>query len=337
MQPSGNPNSLHPYLAAMLEVIGIHKKLSAAFALGPVEFRQEKLQRISIAGETGSGKSTLLKIIAGILQPDGGKVLFNEKRVLGPDEQLIPGHPGVAYLPQDHALRNNYRIEELLDYANRLPEEEAIALYKLCRIDHLLQRKNDQLSGGEKQRIALARLLVGAPKLLMMDEPFSNLDLIHKNILRTVIENIGRQLQISCILTSHDPTDTLSWADEIIVMRNGQIVQQAAPHTIYHQPINEYVAGLFGDFDLLEPGIAMLFNHEITDNKRLFIRPEQLVISKKAQGVPARLDQLIFRGVYQVAKLDINGRQLNAITLLDGLNTGEMVYVSMASQEPWLL
>ena len=118
-------------------------------------------------------------------------------------------------------------MEELLEYANKLPATEAASLYKLCRIDHLLKRKNDQLSGGEKQRIALARLLVGSPKLLLLDEPFSNLDLIHKNILKSVIEDIGERMKLTCMLTSHDPMDTLSWADEIIVRKDGQIIQQA--------------------------------------------------------------------------------------------------------------
>jgi ABC-type sugar transport system ATPase subunit len=325
-----------PYLAPMLQVQRIQKKLSPVFSLGPVVFTQQKGQRISITGETGSGKSSLLRIIAGMLQADEGKVLFNNKRVLGPDEQLIPGHPGIAYLPQDHALRNNYRIEELLEYANRLAETDAVDLYRLCRIDHLLQRKNDQLSGGEKQRIALARLLVGAPQLLLMDEPFSNLDLIHKNILRSVLDDISAKLQISCILTSHDPADTLSWADEIIVMRDGRIVQQAAPQTIYHQPNDEYVAGLFGDYELIEPAIAALFNQHIADDKRLFLRPGDFLINKKAQGIPAKITGLVFRGLYQMVQLAIGQWQFRGITLMDDLQEGDTVYVSLTAGEKWL-
>jgi ABC-type sugar transport system ATPase subunit len=334
-----NHSTIHyTYLAAMLQVSGIHKKLSAVFSLQDVSFHQEKGRRISITGETGSGKSTLLKIVAGWIQADSGTVLFNDKRVLGPDEQLIPGHPGIAYLPQDHALRNNYRMEELLEYANRLPEADAIALYKLCRIEHLLSRKNDQLSGGEKQRIALARLLVGAPRLLLMDEPFSNLDFIHKNILRSVIADIGAKLEISCILTSHDPADTLSWADEIIVMRHGRIVQQAAPATIYRQPVDEYVAELFGHYELLEPALAALFNQPIPENKKLFVRPDELRINEKALGIPAKVEYSSFHGVYQLVHLDIRGKKLRAVTPGDTWEAGDTVYLSLATiAKPWLL
>jgi ABC-type sugar transport system ATPase subunit len=204
-----------------LQVSSIRKQLSPSFTLGSIQFSQPQGKKISITGETGSGKSSLLRIIAGLLQPDAGNVFFEGSRVPGPDEKLLPGHPDIAYLSQDHELRNNYRMGELLEYANKIPADQALALYRLCRIDHLLQRKNDQLSGGEKQRVALARLLVGSPKLLLLDEPFSNLDLIHKNILKGVIGDIAERLQITCMLTSHDPTDTLSWADEILVMRHG--------------------------------------------------------------------------------------------------------------------
>ena len=110
--------------------------------------------------------------------------------------------------------------------------EEAATLFEICQVDHLLKRRTDQLSGGEKQRIALCMLLVKCPKLLVLDEPFSNLDPIHKTVLKTVIEDIGKRLQITCMLTSHDPHDTLSWADEILVMKNGKIIQQGTPRGI---------------------------------------------------------------------------------------------------------
>src|SRR6478752_3027013 len=106
--------------------------------------------------------------------------------------------------------------------ASRIPGTIAKTVFEVCRISHLLKRKTDQLSGGEKQRIALARVLISYPKLLILDEPFSNLDLIHKNVLKSIIDDIGTQLQITCILASHDPLDTLSWADEMLVLRNGK-------------------------------------------------------------------------------------------------------------------
>src|ERR1700754_4544564 len=132
----------------ILSVSNLHKQINPFFAVRDVSFVQQPLQQIAIVGETGSGKSTLLKMIAGLIQPDGGSIYFEDIKIKGPDEQLIAGHPAIAYLSQHYELRNNYRMEELLEYASKLSSKQAAELYRLCRIDHLMQRKTGQLSGG---------------------------------------------------------------------------------------------------------------------------------------------------------------------------------------------
>lgn len=242
-------------------------------ALNEIKFTLRKGRRLAIAGETGSGKSTLLKTIAGLATPQAdrmapgkalptpadGAVWFEGVKVAGPFERLIPGQPGIAYLSQHFELWHNYRVEEILDYTNDLDPVEANTLYQLCHIEHLLQRRTDQLSGGERQRIALARLLVHPPRLLLLDEPFSNLDMIHKRTLKKVIRDVGATFDITTILVSHDPYDILSWAEEIIILKEGRIIQQGTPRKVYERPLDEYVAGLLGDYTL--------------DNG-VFIRPE---------------------------------------------------------------
>jgi ABC-type sugar transport system ATPase subunit len=220
-------------------------------ALPRIRFVQPKGRHLAIAGETGSGKSTLLKTIAGLVTPGEGVVFFEGARVEGPLERLIPGQPGIAYLSQYFELWHHYRVEEVLSYSNDLSPEEAAGLYRLCHIDHLLQRRTDQLSGGERQRIALARLLVHPPRLLLLDEPFSNLDMIHKRLLKKVIRESTEKYGITCILVSHDPYDTLSWADELILLREGRLHQQGAPLDVYSRPIDEYAAGLLGEYSMV--------------------------------------------------------------------------------------
>lgn len=310
---------------SLLTVSDIQKKEGEDFALKGISFTQEPFYNIAITGESGSGKSTLMKIIAGLAQPDAGEVRFEDQKIKGPNDKLIPGHPGIAYLSQHFELRNNYRVEELLSYANKLSEEDANALYKICQIDHFLKRKNDQLSGGEKQRIALARLLITAPRLLLLDEPFSNLDLIHKNTLKSVIHDIGEQLKISCILVSHDPLDTLSWADEILVMKNGEIVQRGKPEQIYLQPVNAYVAGLFGKYNLIGP-------------KQLFVRPESFKIVKGGSfALEGTIQKVAFLGSAWELEVKLAEQTITVQTHLSGMAKGNTLYIALPQEGAWFL
>lgn len=318
---------------ALLKVSGISKQLGGNVVLQDISFTQKKFQKLAIVGESGSGKSTLLKIIGGLIQPDSGDVLFENKHVEGPNERLIPGHPKMAYLSQHFELRNNYRVEEILEYANTLPEAEAQSLYEICHISQLLKRKTDQVSGGEKQRIAMARLLIGAPSLFLLDEPFSNLDVLHRNTLRAVIRNMGEKLGITCLLVSHDPADALSWADEILVMKNGQIIQQGTPEKIYRQPVNDYAAGLFGKYNAFSKTQAAVFG-EIPKiyghGKKLFIRPEAftLLAKKSKTAIAGKVTEVAFLGSCYEVEVALPNALVTVKTDTGTVNKGDTVYVT---------
>ena len=280
---------------------------------GGISFTQKKGQNLAIAGETGSGKSTLLKIIAGLTEPSAGTVLFEGERVLGPKERLVPGQPGIAYLSQHFELWHNYRVEEILSYANDLSPQESADLYAICHIDHLMGRRTDALSGGERQRIALARLLVKPPRLLLLDEPFSNLDMIHKDTLKRVIRNIGEQLDITCILVSHDPLDLMAWADEVLVLRNGSVEQQGPPERIYRLPVNEYVAGLFGKYNLIG---------------KTFVRPEdiRIVDESNLEGV---VESVVFQGWYYDVEVRLKNSTVVLRTTVETLKKMDRVRIAL--------
>lgn len=236
---------------SLLEVRNISRFDGRNLVLNDISFDQQHRQKLAIAGETGSGKSTLVKIIAGFIQPDNGSVFYNGERVLGPLEKLIAGHPKIGYLSQHFELRNNYIIDDLLDYSNKLTRPEADKIFEICQIDHLLRRKTTQLSGGEKQRVALARLLVTNPSLLILDEPYSNLDLIHRHVIKKVIEDLSEEFDITCTLISHEPEDVLSWADELMIIKDGSIVCKGSPKELYENPSDLYTAGLLGAYYVL--------------------------------------------------------------------------------------
>jgi iron(III) transport system ATP-binding protein len=259
----------------ILEVKEISVKIGERMALYPISLNLQAGQKLAVAGETGSGKSTLLKAIAGLQNLKSGAVYLQGERVEEAWEKLIPGHRRIAYLSQHFELRNNYRVKEILSYAEKVREQDAAEIYRLCQIDHLLNRKTDQLSGGERQRIAMARLLVGAPLLFLLDEPFSNLDALHKQTMKQVMLDLGKAMQINWILVSHDPGDWLSWADELLILRDGKQLQKDAPVTIYFSPADEYTAGLLGAYSVINSLEWEQLSGEKTDSAKI-IRPAAL-------------------------------------------------------------
>lgn len=318
-----------------LEVSNISKKQGGNAIVDDVSFSQARFQKLAIAGETGSGKSTLLKMIAGLIQPDDGLIKFNDKHILGPEFKLIPGHPDIAYLSQHFELRNSYRVEEILSYSNKLTDEMANAIFEVCMINHLVKRKTDQLSGGERQRIAIAKLLIGSPKLLILDEPYSNLDLIHKTILKNVIREIGNSLQITCLMVSHDPSDLLSWADEIILMKAGKIVQQGNPEYVYRHPSSAYAAGLLGDYYILPSKLSDAFRKFagfIENGNEIFVRPEYFKIVPEHEGVEAIVRQRYFMAGFYALELFIVDTNITIKTMQKHPQKGDTIFIALEKE-----
>lgn len=313
---------------SFLCVSHITKRTDRQVILNDISFNQNRYQRIAVAGETGSGKSSLLKVIAGLLQPDSGEVIWNGERVKGPIESLVPGHPHIAYLSQQFELPKFLRVEQVLEYANHISNREAAAIFSVCRIDHLLQRKTDQLSGGEKQRIAIARLLIENPSLLLLDEPFTNLDMVLKGILKKVIDDIGKKLKITCIMVSHDPADTLAWADEIIVLKDGIVVQQGPPKVIYQNPTNEYVAGLFGTFNVLTAAHQKAVGRK--PGKKILVRPENLRIYKSKVRNRFQVQEIKFCGNQYEMKLSYRQMIVWVVTTRHSFKIGDRVEISLS-------
>ncbi|MBX0289182.1 ABC transporter ATP-binding protein [Hymenobacter sp. HSC-4F20] len=317
---------------SLVTVAGISLQEKDAVVLHDISFTQEPHQKVAIAGETGAGKSSLLQSIAGLVQPTGGTVHVDGRRVKGPFEQLVPGHPGVAYLSQQFELPKFLRVEQVLRYASKRPAAEAQHLYEVCRISHLLERPTNQLSGGERQRIALARLLLSSPRLLLLDEPYSNLDRGHKQLLKVVLQDVSEQLGVTCTLISHDPQDTLSWADTILVLQQGRLVQQGPPRQIYQQPSSEYVAGLFGDYLLLRGQLAAALATLAgvkPRRKPLLLRPEQLtLLPPGAGGLPGTVTDVRFFGSYSEVDVALAGGRVTVKATAPPVARGEAVAVA---------
>ena len=325
----------------LLEVCGVAKNHAGGSYASTISFKIPKGQKLAIAGETGSGKTTLLKMMAGLMEPTTGSVHFNGSRILMPSEQLIPGHPKIAFLSQHFELRNNYRVEELLDMARKIPAARANHIYQICRIEHLLSRKTNQISGGEKQRIVLAQLLTTEPALLLLDEPFSNLDKIHKQIMQDVISDIATHFDTTCVLVSHDAADLLPWANRMLLIKEGAIIRDDAPATIFYTPQNEYEAELLGACNCINVGFfsgVKALIAEANDNQQLFIRPSQLSLIKPTGiGFEGTIVGVAFCGSHYLITLQINELTLQVASLDAAYTVGDRYEVSLKENAKYLL
>ncbi|WP_233160027.1 ABC transporter ATP-binding protein [Pseudonocardia sp. MH-G8] len=237
---------------------GISKRFGSALAVEDLDLDVRPGEFLTLLGPSGCGKTTTLNMIAGFLRPDSGRILLDGKDV----QRLPPERRDTAMVFQQYALFPHLTVSQNVGYGLRMrrrPREEIRA-----RVSDALQRvglvgREDrfpgQLSGGQQQRVALARAIVVQPKVLLFDEPLSNLDLKLREQLRLEIKHLQHELGITSIFVTHDQTEALVMSDRIAVMRDGRVEQIDAPEAIYREPATTFVAGFIGQSNLV-PGVC---------------------------------------------------------------------------------
>ncbi|THD69233.1 ABC transporter ATP-binding protein [Robertkochia marina] len=256
------------------------KNLSFAYkekkVLHNINFTLEPGEQLSVIGESGSGKSTLLKTVYGLLQPATGTIFWKGKKLLGPDYNLVPGEDFIKYQAQDYDLMAPLTVAEnvgkfLSNFYPRKKQQRIAELLELVGMSDFAQRRPDELSGGQQQRVALARVLAREPELLLLDEPFSNIDNFKKSALRRELFKYLKQQGIASIVATHENADSLSFSDHTLVMKNGKIVHRGHPSILYQKPKTKYVARLFGEVNQLplswfeedKKGLVLVYPHEL--------------------------------------------------------------------------
>jgi iron(III) transport system ATP-binding protein len=240
--------------APALELEHLSQVFSAVRAVDDVSFAIRPGEIIALLGHSGSGKSTLLRLVAGLDLPASGRILIDGEEVTGPSRFVPPEKRGVGMMFQDYALFPHLTVLQNLAFGiTGLPkgEAESRAREALERIG-LTARGNDyphRLSGGEQQRVALARALLPQPRILVMDEPFSNLDRRTRDLIRAETNLILRASGTTAILVTHDPDDAMRMADRIMLMEAGRIVQSGTAEEIHRNPSSLLAAGFFSDFN----------------------------------------------------------------------------------------
>ncbi len=309
---------------------------------------------MGLVGASGSGKSTLLSLLAGLSDADSGQVQLAGERIPGPSEVLIPGRPDIQLVHQEYQLIPNVSIRENIAYALRYYEAVYQAfrvdeLLRLCRLEAVQHRLPKQVSGGEKQRTAIARAVALKPAVLLLDEPFSHLDLPNRTLIRDMLLDLVETDRTACLFVTHDATDALSIAHTLGVLQSGQLLQLARPIDVYRRPLTAYVARLTGAANILKAKhlVTLGLATPMHPNATCCIRPEQIQYVEtagitpaepSAAGIPAVIRTVFFRGSYYEIEADVSRYiRLTVLTNRDDLQPGQPISLTIAPEAIWWL
>ncbi|MBC7748110.1 MAG: ABC transporter ATP-binding protein [Methylotenera sp.] len=296
----------------MLEIKDISFTYGDKPVIENISFTIAKGENTAIIGESGCGKSTLLKLIYGLYNLDSGAITYNEKPILGPKYNLVPGEDYIKYLAQDFDLMPYITVEENVGkfLSNMYPEEKKDRIQELLEMVEMTafaKVKAKFLSGGQQQRVALARVLALEPEIILLDEPFSQIDSFRKNSLRRNLFKYLKDKGVTCIIATHDSTDALSFSDETIVVQNGKIVAKGDSKSLYENPANKYIASLFGEVN--EVKLSQLIDLEDDEDVALLLYPHQLKVVDNAI-MKAVVKQCYFKGSHYLVKAAFERRAI---------------------------
>ncbi len=313
-----------------LTVDGIRQTYGRVTALDGVSFDLAAGEILALVGHSGSGKSTLLRVAAGLERPASGRVFLDGTEVCGPGRFVPPERRGVGLMFQDYALFPHMTVLQNIAFGlSRLSRAEADRIARATLDSVGLGACADDyphaLSGGEQQRVALARALAPGPNVLLMDEPFSNLDRRTRDIVRDETIAVLRRNRATAILVTHDPEEAMRLADRIVLLRSGRVVQTGTSEELYRRPASLFVARFFSEFDEVEgvvkngaadSALGRFAANGFADGAKatICVRPNAIRVGKRGSGVDARIVSRRFLGETDLLHITVDGvpRSLHA-------------------------
>lgn len=295
-----------------------------------IDLSLKKGRITAIIGESGSGKTTLTRLIAGLETPDKGAIELNWK-IVSNDTVFIPTEKRkIGMVFQDYALFPHLTVVQNIMYGITDKKDKKQRVFEVLQLVNLSGFENrfpHQLSGGQQQRVALARALAPKPTLLILDEPFSNLDVVLKLQLRNEIFDILKTEKITTIFVTHDTQDAIAIADKIIVLKNGKLMQQGSVTELYNKPKTPYVASLFNPINMFSSEDLNHFNFKVDSNKKYAIRLNDFIINAKTDySILVKIDTSVFLGNHYMNSIKlVNDTIINFTTaekLVDPINLG---------------
>ena len=303
-----------------LSIRSLHKSYGATPIFSNIHCEIEKGEFVTLLGPSGCGKSTLLRCIAGLTEVDGGQILLDGQDLV----PLSPQKRGIGMVFQSYALFPNMTVQQNVAFGLRMQkvgkDETAQRVEEVLRLVELhdyAARYPHQLSGGQCQRVALARSLVTRPRLLLLDEPLSALDARIRKHLREQIRAIQQELGLTTIFVTHDQEEALTMSDRIFLMNAGKIVQSGDAESLYTAPVDAFAAGFIGNYNLLDADAASrLLLRPV--HQRIAIRPESIRLEDSGAIAAEVLGHSLLGNVIRY-RVQANGVEL----LVDVLNRSE--------------
>ena len=273
-----------------LDIKNLSKKYDENFVLENLNLRLIEGEIISIVGTSGSGKTTLLNCVSGICNFDIGEIFVNSK----PVHLLDPNKRNIGFVFQESTLLPHLNVLDNITFnLKNIDKEKLSCLLEKIQISKLIERYPHELSGGEVQRVSVARSLIRRPDLLLLDEPFTNLDSISKKKTKELILNLIKKTNTTTIIVSHDINEALEISDKILVLDSDKKYMFDTPQKVYNNPKSLEIAEMFGEINRFK-----------LKNNKFYCRPQDVLIVEKSE-IKAKVIRSIFLGLFFKIELDL--------------------------------
>jgi iron(III) transport system ATP-binding protein len=286
---------------AFIEIQNLFKRFKNVVAINHIQLEVNQGEMLTLLGPSGCGKTTTLRCIAGLEKPDEGDIVIDGKPMLS-QGFVEPSKRGIGMVFQNYAVWPHMKVYNNIVYGLKLQrlsrqqiKEKAQKVLELVGLNGLEDRYPGQLSGGQQQRVALARALVGNPKVLLLDEPLSNLDAKLREELRFEIKSLVRRMGITSVYVTHDQAEAMVISDRVAVMESGNVVQIGPPEEIYEKPANRFVADFIGTMNFMSGEVIEV----LPNTNEVFVRTEfsEKVRCKMPDGKAVKAGEKVYASI----------------------------------------